>query len=219
MKKILLVDDELRMLNLLKVYFEKEEFEVLEASDGIEALQKFDETVDIVVLDVMMPFKNGWEVLKEIRVKSKVPVIMLTAKEEEEDELNGFELGADEYITKPFRPKILIARVKAILRRLEEENAEYFECCDLKIDFNAKVAYLNDKDLDLSPKEYELLIFLVENKNQALTRDKILNGVWGFDYFGDERTVDTHIKRLRSKLKTKSNMIKTIRGTGYRFEV
>lgn len=220
--KILVVDDESRMRKLVRDFLVKQNFEVLEAEDGEDALDKFYTNKDIalIILDVMMPKINGWDVCKEIRETSKVPVIMLTAKGEESDELLGFDIGADEYISKPFSPKILVARVEAILRRTGKKgDEEIMELGGITIDRLAHQVTVDGKELELSYKEFELLTYFVENKGIALSREKILNHVWNYDYFGDARTIDTHVKKLRSKLGDRGEYIKTIWGMGYKFEV
>lgn len=220
-KRILIVEDEARMRKLVGDYLKKEGCEMLEAEDGKKGLEIFNEqeNIDLVILDVMLPEYDGWTVCREIRKNSQVPIIMLTARGEESDELFGFDLGTDEYVTKPFSPKILVARVNALLRRSEksEQPIQSFE--GLEIDAAGHHVSIDGKPIELSPKEYELLIYLVENEAKALEREQILNGVWGYDYFGDLRTVDTHIQRLRLKLCDKSQLIQTVRGVGYRFEV
>jgi len=222
-KLILVVDDEYRMRRLISDYFKKEGFSIIEAENGEEAIIKFKANdVDLIILDVMMPKLNGWETCKMLRDFTSVPIIMLTARSEEEDELLGFNLGVDDYITKPFSPKILVAKTKALFKRLEGVNAtnnSYLLFDSLKIDELSHRVTLANEELNLSPKEYDLLLYLVKNKGLALSRDMILNNVWGYDYYGDLRTVDTHIKRLREKLKDKADYISTIRGSGYRFEV
>ena len=220
--KILVVDDESRMRKLVRDFLVKQNFEVLEAADGEEALDKFyaDKEIALIILDVMMPKMNGWDVCKEIRETSKVPIIMLTAKGEESDELLGFDIGADEYISKPFSPKILVARVEAILRRTgKKDDEEVLEIGGIVIDRLAHQVKVDGKELDLSYKEFELLTYFVENKGIALSREKILNHVWNYVYFGDARTIDTHVKKLRSKLGSRGEYIKTIWGMGYKFEV
>ncbi len=220
--KILVVDDESRMRKLVRDFLVKQNFEVLEAGDGAEALDIFFETEDIalVILDVMMPKMDGWQTCREIRDYSKVPIIMLTAKSDERDELQGFELGVDEYISKPFSPKILVARVEAILRRTNAREAgEVLEAGGISIDKAAHIVLVDGKQLELSFKEFELLTYFLENQGIALSREKILNHVWNYDYFGDARTIDTHVKKLRNKLGEKGEMIKTIWGMGYKFEV
>ena len=219
--KILVVDDESRMRKLVRDFLTKQNFEVLEAADGEEALDVFygDKEIALVILDVMMPKINGWDVCREIRENSKVPIIMLTAKSDENDELLGFELGVDEYISKPFSPKILVARVEAILRRSNKLNVE--ECIEFEgivIDKAAHQVKVDGQPVELSFKEYELLTYFVENAGIALSREKILNHVWNYDYFGDARTIDTHVKKLRSKLGNKGEYIKTIWGMGYKLE-
>lgn len=219
--KILVVDDEARMRKLVKDFLVKKDYDVIEASDGQEALDVFYNMKDLalIILDVMMPKIDGWQVCKEIRESSKIPIIMLTAKSEEADELLGFELGVDEYISKPFSPKILTARVEAILRRTGlGETDKKLEYNGIIIDKEAHVASVDGKEIELSYKEFELLTFFMENKGIALSRDKILNSVWNYDYFGDARTIDTHVKKLRSKMGDKGEFIKTIWGMGYKFE-
>lgn len=220
--KILVVDDESRMRKLVRDFLVKQNFDVIEAGDGEEALDKFyaDKEIALIILDVMMPKINGWDVCKEIRETSKVPVIMLTAKGEESDELLGFDIGADEYISKPFSPKILVARVEAILRRTGKKgDDEVMELGGITIDRLAHQVTVDGKELELSYKEFELLTYFAENKGIALSREKILNHVWNYDYFGDARTIDTHVKKLRSKLGDRGEYIKTIWGMGYKFEV
>ncbi len=219
--KILVVDDESRMRKLVKDFLVKKDYQVVEAADGQEAVDIFFEQNDIslVILDVMMPKMDGWGVLKEIREYSKVPVIMLTAKGDERDELNGFELGVDEYISKPFSPKILVARVDALLRRsnLIMEEAK-IEAGGIVIDKASHTVTIDGRQIELSFKEFELLTYFMENQGLALSREKILNHVWNYDYFGDARTIDTHVKKLRSKMGDKGDYIKTIWGMGYKFE-
>ncbi len=220
--KVLVVDDEARMRKLVKDFLVKKDFEVLEAGDGRAALDSFYENPDLslIILDVMMPVLDGWQVLREIRSESKVPVIMLTAKSQEQDELLGFELGVDEYVTKPFSPKILTARVEALLRRTSNASADsIIEIGGIKLDKGAHIVLCDGKEVELSYKEFELLAYFMENKGLALSREKILNGVWNYDYFGDARTIDTHVKKLRSKLGTKGELIKTVWGMGYKFDV
>lgn len=220
--KILVVDDESRMRKLVKDFLVKKQYKVLEAGDGEEAIEVFfgNKDISLIILDVMMPKMDGWEVCKEIRKFSKVPIIMLTAKSEENDELKGFELGVDEYISKPFSPKILVARVDAILRRANKIGADMtIEAGDIKIDKAAHIVKVKDKEIELSFKEFELLIYFIENKGIALSRENILNNVWNYDYFGDARTIDTHVKKLRSKLGDCGDYIKTVWGMGYKFEV
>jgi len=220
--KILVVDDESRMRKLVRDFLVKRDFEVLEAGDGEEALDIFysDNKIALIILDVMMPKMNGWEVCREVRENSKVPIIMLTAKGDESDELNGFELGVDEYISKPFSPKILVARVEAILRRTNGLNKnESVEVGGIVLDKAAHRVTIDGKDVELSFKEFELLTYFIENAGIALSREKILNHVWNYDYFGDARTIDTHVKKLRNKLGEKGEYIKTIWGMGYKFEV
>lgn len=217
--KILVADDESRMRKLVKDFLLKSNFEVLEAEDGSQALDLFYATKDIalIILDVMMPKMDGFEVCREIRQTSQVPIIMLTAKGDERDELQGFQLGVDEYITKPFSPKILVARVEAVLRRTNQaEETELLEYGGIVVDKTAHSVTIEGKPVDLSFKEFELLTYFMENKGIALSREKILNHVWNYDYFGDARTIDTHVKKLRSKLGDKGDLIKTIWGVGYK---
>ena len=219
--KILVVDDESRMRKLVKDFLEKSNYDVVEAEDGAQAVDIFFEQNDIalIILDVMMPKMDGWQVCREIREYSKVPIIMLTAKSDERDELLGFELGVDEYISKPFSPKILVARVEAILRRTSQISAdEIIEAGGITINKAAHSVTVDGKPVELSYKEFELLTYFMENKGIALSREKILNSVWNYDYFGDARTIDTHVKKLRSKMGSKGDLIKTIWGMGYKFE-
>lgn len=220
--KILVVDDESRMRKLVKDFLEREGHIIIEAADGMEAMDIFYENKDIalIILDVMMPRMDGWQVCREVRALSQVPIIMLTARGEERDELQGFELGVDEYISKPFSPKILVARVNAILKRGRAAASEdLIDAGAIVIDKAAHLVKIDDVPIDLSVKEFELLTYFVENQKMALSREKILNNVWDYDYFGDARTIDTHVKKLRSKLGEKGNYIKTIWGMGYKFEV
>lgn len=220
--KILVVDDESRMRKLVKDFLVHKEYLVVEAEDGEAALEIFFNTKDIslIILDVMMPKLDGWQVCKEIRQYSKVPIIMLTAKADERDELLGYELGIDEYITKPFSPKILVARVEAVLRRTSHlQTTDVLQAGGIELDVNAHMVKLDGEPIDLSFKEFELLHYFVVNQGVALSREKILNNVWNYDYFGDARTIDTHVKKLRSKMKDKGEYIKTIWGMGYKFEV
>ena len=219
--KILVVDDESRMRKLVRDFLVKNNYEVVEAADGQQALDLFFEknNIDLVILDVMMPKLDGWQVCREIRAYSKVPIIMLTAKSDERDELLGFELGVDEYISKPFSPKILVARVEAILRRTGQAAEMIVEAGGIRLDKQAHSVTVEGKPIDLSYKEFELLAYFMENKGIALSREKILNSVWNYDYFGDARTIDTHVKKLRSKMGDKGELIKTIWGLGYKFEV
>ena len=219
--KILVVDDESRMRKLVKDFLTKKNFQVLEAGNGEEAMDIFYEEKDIalIILDVMMPKMDGWEVCREIRKNSKVPIIMLTARSDERDELLGFDLGVDEYISKPFSPKILVARVEAILRRTGQSNPEdVLSAGGIVID-KAHLATVDGNPMELSFKEFELLTYFLENEGIALSREKILNSVWNYDYFGDARTIDTHVKKLRSKMGDKGEYIKTVWGMGYKFEV
>lgn len=220
--KILVVDDESRMRKLVKDFLVKKDFQVLEAEDGEQAVDIFYENKDIalIILDVMMPKMDGWEVCKEIRKNSKVPIIMLTAKSDERDELLGFELGVDEYISKPFSPKILTARVDAIIRRAYMiDSSEIVKEGAIEIDKAAHIVRINGEPIELSFKEFELLLYFIDNKGIALSREKILNNVWNYDYFGDARTIDTHVKKLRKKMGDTGECIKTIWGMGYKFEL
>ena len=219
--QILVVDDESRMRKLVKDFLQREGYSVLEAGDGMEAMDIFyEQKIDLVILDVMMPKMDGWQVCREVRETSKVPIIMLTARSEERDELQGFELGVDEYISKPFSPKILVARVGALLKRIYGTDAEEkMEAGGIELDKAAHQVQVDGKSIDLSYKEFELLTYFLENQGIALSREKILNNVWNYDYFGDARTIDTHVKKLRNKLGDKGNYIKTIWGMGYKFEV
>ncbi len=219
---ILVVDDEFRMRKLVKDFLIKENCNVLEAEDGEQSLEIFDsnkEKIKLILLDIMMPKLDGWSVLRQIRQQSKVPVIMLTARGEEQDELFGFELGVDEYISKPFSPKILIARIKAILNRTNDKQENNKSYGGIQIDTDGRTVSVDNKNIELSLREYELLKYLLDNENVALSRDKILNNVWNYDYYGDSRTIDSHIKKIRHKLGKKGKYIKTIRGIGYKFEV
>ncbi len=220
--KILVVDDESRMRKLVKDFLARQGYTVLEAADGMEAMDYFyaDKDIALIILDVMMPKMDGWQVCREIRMHSKVPIIMLTARSEERDELQGFDLGVDEYISKPFSPKILVARVEAILRRTQGSgNADEISAGGIVVDKAAHTVMSDGSPVDLSFKEFELLTYFIENQGIALSREKILNNVWNYDYFGDARTIDTHVKKLRSKLGDKGEYIKTIWGMGYKFEV
>ena len=219
--KILVVDDESRMRKLVGDFLTKDGYQVLEAEDGEEALRIFFEENDIalIILDVMMPRMDGWQTCREIRAASKVPIIMLTAKSDERDELLGFELGVDEYISKPFSPKILVARAGAILRRTMQASAETkLEAGGITVDKSAHIVTIEGKEVELSFKEFELLVYFMENRGIARSREKILNSVWNYDYFGDARTIDTHVKKLRSKLGSRGDLIKTIWGLGYKLE-
>lgn len=221
--KILVVDDESRMRKLVRDFLVRQDFEVLEAGDGEEALDLFykDKSIALIILDVMMPKMNGWEVCKEVRENSKVPIIMLTAKSDESDELMGFDLGVDEYISKPFSPKILVARVEAIMRRTNKLGgaSEVKKAGAIVLDKTAHEVKIDGKQIDLSFKEFELLDYFLDNQGIALSRERILNSVWNYDYFGDARTIDTHVKKLRSKLGEYGDYIKTVWGMGYKFEV
>ena len=219
---ILVVDDESRMRKLLKDFLSVKGYQILEAEDGEKAIEVFEENrnkIKLILLDVMMPKLDGWSVLRKIRQDSNLPVIMLTARGEEQDELFGFELGVDEYISKPFSPKILVARVEAILKRTYGDTKKIKDYDGITIDQEGRTVKVDGKPIDLSLREYELLKYLLDNENIALSRDKILNNVWNYDYYGDSRTIDSHIKKIRHKLGKKGKYIKTMRGVGYKFEV
>ena len=219
---ILIVDDEQRMRKLIKDFLTTKGYNILEAEDGEKALEIFEKQkskINLIILDVMMPKLDGWSVLRQIRQNSKVPIIMLTARGEEQDELFGFELGVDEYISKPFSPKILVARVEAILKRTSQVSSEVKEYAGIEIDKEGRTVKVDGKAIELSLREYELLVYLIENENIALSRDKILNNVWNYDYYGDSRTIDSHIKKIRHKLGKRGKYIETMRGVGYKFEV
>lgn len=221
--KILVVDDESRMRKLVRDFLVRQDYEVLEAGDGEEALDIFyrEKDITLLILDVMMPKMNGWEVCREVRENSKVPIIMLTAKSDESDELMGFDLGVDEYISKPFSPKILVARVEAILRRTNQigDSSQIKKAGLIVLDKTAHEVTIDGKSVELSFKEFELLEYFMDNQGIALSRERILNSVWNYDYFGDARTIDTHVKKLRSKLGKQGEYIKTVWGMGYKFEV
>ena len=219
--KVLMVDDEARMRKLVKDFLAIKGYKVIEAEDGEQAVDIFfkEKDIGLVILDVMMPKMDGWEVCRTLRRYSQVPIIMLTARSEDRDELLGFELGVDEYISKPFSPKILVARIEAILRRGNVGTGEILEAAGIRVDKDAHEASVDGQPVDLSNKEFELLTYFMENQGMALSREKILNNVWNYDYFGDARTIDTHVKKLRSKLGEKGELIKTIWGMGYKFEV
>ena len=219
--KVLMVDDEARMRKLVKDFLAIKGYKVIEAEDGEQAVDIFfkEKDIGLVILDVMMPKMDGWEVCRTLRRYSQVLIIMLTARSEERDELLGFELGVDEYISKPFSPKILVARIEAILRRGNAGTGEILEAAGIRVDKDAHEASVDGQPVDLSNKEFELLTYFMENQGMALSREKILNNVWNYDYFGDARTIDTHVKKLRSKLGEKGELIKTIWGMGYKFEV
>lgn len=219
--KILVVDDESRMRKLVKDFLVRSNYEVVEAENGEQAVDIFfaNKNIDLIILDVMMPIMDGYQVCREIRQYSKVPIIMLTAKSDERDELLGFELGIDEYISKPFSPKILVARVEAVLRRSAAKEEETFEIGGIVLDKAAHMVKIDGKSIDLSFKEFELLTYFIVNQGVALSRERILNNVWNYDYYGDARTIDTHVKKLRSKMGEKGDYIKTIWGMGYKFEV
>ena len=219
---ILIVDDESRMRKLIKDFLMVKGFSILEAKDGEEALEVYDKNknkINLILLDVMMPKLDGWSVLRQIRQDSKVPIIMLTARGEEQDELFGFELGVDEYISKPFSPKILVARVEALLKRTERIEENTYDVGGIEIDADGRTVKVDSKTIELSLREYELLKYLIDNKGIALSRDKILNNVWNYDYYGDSRTIDSHIKKIRHKLGKRGKYIQTMRGVGYKFEV
>ena len=219
---IFVVDDEKRMRTLIKDFLIKENYDIIEAEDGEKALNIYEEKkeiISLVILDVMMPKVDGWTVLRKIRQESNVPVIMLTARGEEQDELFGFELGVDEYIAKPFSPKILVARIQAILKRINGDKKEKRDYDGIVIDEEGRTVSVDGKNVELSLREYELLKYLLDNENVALSRDKILNNVWNYDYYGDSRTIDSHIKKIRHKLGKKGKYIETIRGIGYKFEI
>ena len=219
---ILVVDDEARMRKLIKDFLMQKNYKILEAGDGEEALKVFEENqnkISVILLDVMMPKLDGWSVLRQIRQTSKVPIIMLTARGEEQDELFGFELGVDEYISKPFSPKILVARVEALLKRTKPEEKEIEDYGGITINSKGRTVTVDGKQVEMSLRECELLKYLVDNKGIALSRDKILNNVWNYDYYGDSRTIDSHIKKIRHKLGKKGKYIQTIRGIGYKFEI
>ena len=221
-KNILVVDDEIRMRKLIKDFLKVKDFEIIEAGDGEEALNIYNNqknNIDLIILDVMMPKLDGWSVLRQIRQDNKqIPVVMLTARAEEQDELFGFELGVDEYITKPFSPKLMVARVEAILRRIQN-NTDFEDYGGIVIDNEGRTVSVEGKIIELSFREFELLKFLIENKDKALSRDKILNSVWNYEFYGDTRTIDSHIKKIRHKLGKKGKYIETIRGIGYKFQI
>ena len=220
--KILVVDDESRIRKLLRDFFTAKGYQILEAEDGEKAIEVFEENrnkIKLILLDVMMPKLDGWSVLRKIRQESNLPVIMLTARGEEQDELFGFELGVDEYISKPFSPKILVARVEAILKRVYGDTKQLKDYDGIVIDQEGRTVKVDGKPIDLSLREYELLKYLLDNENIALSRDKILNNVWNYDYYGDSRTIDSHIKKIRHKLGKKGKYIETVRGIGYKFEI
>ena len=219
---ILVVDDESRIRKLLRDFFTAKGYQILEAEDGEKAIEVFEENrnkIKLILLDVMMPKLDGWSVLRKIRQESNLPVIMLTARGEEQDELFGFELGVDEYISKPFSPKILVARVEAILKRVYGDTKQLEDYDGIVIDQEGRTVKVDGKPIDLSLREYELLKYLLDNENIALSRDKILNNVWNYDYYGDSRTIDSHIKKIRHKLGKKGKYIETVRGIGYKFEI
>ncbi len=219
---VMIVDDESRMRKLVKDFLVQKDFKVIEAENGEKAISLFEEKrdkIDLILLDVMMPKLDGWSVLRQIRQTSNVPVIMLTARGEEQDELFGFELGVDEYISKPFSPKILVARVQALLNRSKIKKSNKTDYAGIVVDYDGRTISVDGKNVEMSLREYELLTYLLENESIALSREKILNNVWNYDYYGDSRTIDSHIKKIRHKLGKKGKYIKTIRGVGYKFEV
>jgi two-component system response regulator ResD len=218
--KILVVDDESRIRKIIRDFLVREGYVVCEAEDGEVALDIFcsNNDIDLIIMDVMMPKMDGWQLCKEVRKLSKVPILMLTAKSEEQDELKGFELGVDEYISKPFSPKILTARVNALLRRTTGDDEEILDIAGITVNKIAHTVTIDGKEIDLSFKEFELLTYFMENRGVALSREKILNNVWNYDYYGDARTIDTHVKKLRSKMGEKGKFISTIWGMGYKFE-
>lgn len=216
--KLLIADDEQGIREVIKEYGMLENYEIIEAENGLEALEKIkNENIDIVVLDIMMPKLDGYSVLKEIKKQKNIPVILLSARKEEFDKLMGFECGTDDYMTKPFSPRELIARIKAILKRTNNESDE-FTLDTLKVNFKGHTVTIDNKEIKLTPKEFELLTYFIKNPNIALSREQLLNKIWGYDFYGDDRTIDTHIKMLRNNLKQYRNIIKTIRGMGYKFE-
>lgn len=219
---VLIIEDEKRLREIVKEYFENDNFTVIEAEDGQQGINKFNENqVDLIILDLMLPKIDGWEVCKLIREQSSIPIIMITARSEEEDQLLGFDLGTDEYVTKPFSPKILVAKAKSVLRRtvdMKEDDKESKTISGITINMSSRTAVINNEILQLTHKEFELLCYLIDNKGIVLTRDQLLNNIWGFDYFGDGRTVDTHIKKLRHKLGDKAKHIATVIRVGYKFE-
>ena len=221
MYNILVVDDDKEIVNAIEIYLSKEGYNILKAYDGMEALKivEKNDNIHLILLDIMMPKLDGWSVLRQIRQSSEVPIIMLTARGEEQDELFGFELGVDEYIAKPFSPKILVARVEAILKRTMGDKTEVKDYGGIVIDPDGRTVKVDDKQVEMSLREYELLKYLVDNEGIALSRDKILNNVWNYDYYGDSRTIDSHIKKIRHKLGKKGKYIETMRGVGYKFEV
>ncbi len=223
MHTVLLVEDEKRMREIVATYFISEGYNVLEASNGLEAIEIYEqEEVDLVLLDIMMPQIDGWTVCKRLRTKSDVPIIIITARSEDEDKLLGFDLGADDYVTKPFSPKVLVARAEALLKRAQGRvtgDEGLVKAGDVSINTNSREVKVSGMSINLSPKEYDLLLFMMKNKNKVMTRQMILDQVWGFDYFGDLRTVDTHVKKLRSKMDSSAGMIRTIIRAGYMFEV
>lgn len=216
--KILICDDEELIRNVIKEYCALEKYEVVEAENGKEAILKMDKDIDLIIMDIMMPEMDGFSAYKKIRKSYNTPAIMLSARGEEYDKLLGFELGIDDYVTKPFSPKELIARIKAITKR-NKQNEDKFIYQNLAIDYLGHVVYINDQKLPLTPKEYELLVYFVKNKNIALTREQLLSNVWGYDFFGDDRTIDTHVKMLRNNLKEYRDLITTVRSVGYKFEI
>jgi DNA-binding response OmpR family regulator len=219
--KVLVADDEKRIRKIIGDYLRNDDYVVIEAENGIAALEKFytNKDIHLIVLDVMMPSRSGWEVCKEIREQSNVPIIFLTALDDSRDETHGLDIGADDYIVKPFRYEIFMARVRSAIRRIPQNITRHYRMNEVEIDTISRVVKVNEERVEMSPKEYELLLYLIKNQNVALERDKILDAVWGYDFYGDRRTIDTHIKNIRAKLGTVGNNIKTIRGFGYKFEV
>lgn len=215
---VLVVDDEERMRTLIQTFLNIKGYNVIEAIDGVDAIEKFDDSIDLIILDVMMPRMDGFETCQVIRKTSNVPIVMLTAKAEEYDELKGFELGVNEYITKPFSPKILAARIENILKRTMETKVDIISSCGIEIFRDSHIVKIDGKEIDLSMKEFELLEYFIVNKDKALSRDTLLQDIWKYDYFGDARTIDTHVKKLRQKMGEKGDLIKTIWGLGYKFE-
>lgn len=218
---ILVVDDEKLIRDVIKEYLENEGYEVLEASNGKDAIEisRNYKNIDLIIMDIMMPKLDGFSAIKEIKTFSDVPVIMLSARGEEYDKLSGFDLGIDDYVTKPFSPKELIARVKAVLKRNGNDEKEEYKYKDLEINYKSHTVQLDHKELELTPKEYDLLTYFTKNENVALSREQLLSKIWGYDFFGDDRTIDTHIKMLRNKLGKYRDLIKTVRSVGYKFEI
>jgi DNA-binding response OmpR family regulator len=222
-KNILLVEDDARLREIVTDYFSKDSFQILEAENGREALEIFEsKEIDLVLLDIMIPEVDGWSVCKRLRKVSDVPIIILTSRSDEDDKLMGYDLGADDYVTKPFSPRVLVAKAKMLLKRAEGSIGRtdgIFYCNGIEINKLSHTVTINNEEIELAPKEYELLLYLADNKGIVLSRENILSKVWGYDFYGDSRTVDTHIKKLRSKLQEKSSCIATVIGSGYKFEV